>query len=128
MIGPISVDGRTFIGFSADSLAEEQENYIFGHLRHAEAAVSRRDRECAKQTEKDPAEKLFTQILLSGRTHNVLAGILTEWGRVWNRSDADANALRFAAITDGEEKATMRRCIMVVLRAYCSPDEQGPAN
>ena len=126
MIGPITVHGKTFIGFSADSLAEQQQDYILRHIRYSQAAA--RIDDVPKQTTQDPAGKLFAQIVIADRTHYVLAGILTERGRASNRRDADANALRFAAITNPEEIATLQLCITTFCRGFCLPDEAGGVN
>lgn len=115
----MTLDGRQFCGFSAGSIAAQQDEYVLGHLRSAIAAEGLRGPGGVRRTKEERTETLLTQILLSGRTHNVLAGILVEKGRAWNRRDADANALRFAAITDVDEKTAMRVCLRNFVIGYC---------
>jgi hypothetical protein len=103
----ITLDGRKFLGIS-DALTASQDDYILGHLRKAGALEVLRDFDGKKRTHEERTEDLLTQILLSGRSHNILAGCLTEEGKTWNRADAEANALRFAQITEIEEKTAMR--------------------
>src|SRR5580700_10483572 len=71
----LTLDGRKFTGVN-EALAANQDDYVFAHLRlaHAMEALN--------------GEAWLTRILLSGRTHHILAGFLTEEGRVWNRKDA----------------------------------------
>src|SRR5260370_23648811 len=111
MIDAIALDGRKFTGIS-QSLNANQDDYILAHLRLAGALEVLGDLDSKTRTKEKRAEDLLTQILLSGRTHHILAGCLTEDGKVWNRTEADANAARFAAITDAAEKKAMRGAIV----------------
>ncbi len=111
MIDAITLDGRKFTGIS-QSLTANQDDYILAHLRLAGALEVLGDLDSKTRTKEKRAEDLLTQILLSGRTHHILAGCLTEDGKVWNRTEADANAARFAAITDAAEKKAMRGAIV----------------
>ena len=122
MIGPITLDGRKFICFSADSLAASQEIYIIGQLRSSGVGEVSCGPDSAKYTAEQRAEKMLTQIYISGRTHNILAGLLTEEGRAWNREDADANAVRFAGITNVDEKTAMRSSMVHFVVGVCSRD------
>ncbi|MGB2645010.1 MAG: hypothetical protein WBF09_08850 [Candidatus Acidiferrum sp.] len=122
MTGPITLDGRKFVSFSADSLAADQEIYILGHLRRAGAGEVLRGPDGVKYTAEQRAEETLTRLFLSGKTHSVLAGCLTEQGKMWNRADADANAVRFAAITDVEEKTVMRSLITRLVIGFCLMD------
>jgi len=107
----ITLDGRKFAGIS-QALTANQDDYILAHLRLAGALEILSDVDGVQRTKEKRAEELLTQILLSGRTHSILAGCLTEEGKVWTRKEADANALRFAAITDHVEKKAMRGAIV----------------
>jgi hypothetical protein len=104
----ITLDGRIFHGMT-QPLAAHQDDYILAHLRLAGAIDVASNLQRSKEKR---AEDLLTQILLSGQTHHILAGCLTEDGRVWDRKYADANAARFAAITDIAEKTAMRSFIV----------------
>jgi hypothetical protein len=115
----IRLDGRKFLGIS-DALTASQDDYILGHLRKAGALEVLRDFDGRKRTQEERAEDLLTQILLSGRSHNILAGCLTEEGKTWNRADADANAARFAQITDLEEKTAMRTGVVKFVIGFFS--------
>ena len=117
MVVPITLDGRQFHGFASQGLAANQDVYILAHLRLARAVAL--DGMIQRTKEQRAEELLFTQILLSGRTHHILAGCLTEEGKVWNRMEADANAVRFAAITDVEEKKAMCDCIVRLVVGFC---------
>jgi hypothetical protein len=107
----IKLDGRQFAGIS-QSLTANQDDYILAHLRLAGAIEVLSDIDGKQRTKEQRAEDLLTQILLSGRTHHILAGCLTEVGKTWGRAEADANAARFAGITDVEEKTAMRTSIV----------------
>lgn len=119
----ITLDGRKFLGIS-DALTASQDDYILGHLRKAGALEVLRDFDGQKRTQEQRAEDLLTQILLSGRSHNILAGCLTEEGKTWNRADADANAARFAQITDLEEKTAMRTGVVKFVIGFFSSGVQ----
>src|SRR5260370_1434952 len=113
MLETITLDGRRFNGFSHAPFAATQVDYVLAHFRLAGDAVKVfNDLDGVQRTKERRLEDLLTQILLSGRTYYILAGILTEEGKVWSRAEADANAARFAAITDLEEKKAMRDSIM----------------
>jgi hypothetical protein len=107
MLETITLDGRKFTGIT-QSLTANQDDYVLAHLRVAGAIEVMSDLDGVKRTQEQRAEDMLTRILLSGRTHHILAGCLTEDGKVWNRAEADANAARFAGITDVGEKTTMR--------------------
>ncbi|MCU1317431.1 MAG: hypothetical protein JWN63_2753 [Candidatus Acidoferrum typicum] len=111
MMETITLDGRKFRGIS-QALTSNQDDYILAHLRLAGSIEVMSDPDGVKRTKEQRAEDLLTRILLSGRTHHILAGCLTEEGKVWNRTEADANAARFAAIIDVSEKQAMRSAIV----------------
>jgi hypothetical protein len=133
MIGTIELDGRKFLGITK-ALTSEQDTYILAHLRLAGAIEVMNDRDGVKRSKEKRAEDLLTQLMLSGETYLVLAGCLTEDGKVWSRAEADANAARFAAITDVSEKAEMRNSIVQVvigffdLGATASESSQEPSS
>ncbi len=105
----ITLDGRKFTDVLHAPFVANQDDYVLAHLRLAGDVVKVfNDLDGVQRTKEQRADDLFTQILLSGRTYYILAGILIEEGKVWSRAEADANAARFAAITDVEEKKTIR--------------------
>jgi hypothetical protein len=118
----ITLDGRKFQGIS-QALTANQDDYILAHLRLAGAIEVMSDLDGNQRTKEKRAEDLLTQILVSGRTHHILAGCLTEEGKVWNRAAADANAARFAAITDFAEKTAMRSSIVRFVIGFFSLGE-----
>lgn len=107
----ITLDGRIFHGIT-QPLAANQDDYILARLRLAGAVEVASNLDGVKRTKEKRAEDLLTQILLSGQTHHILAGCLTEEGKAWNRQYADTNAARFATITDIAEKTAMRSFIV----------------
>ena len=119
MLKTITLDGRKFTGVS-QSLTANQDAYIEGHLRLAGALEVLNDLDGVTRTKERLAADLVTQILLSGRKSYILAGCLTEDGKVWSRADADANAARFAAISDAEAKAAMQSSIVEVVIGFAS--------
>jgi hypothetical protein len=122
MLDTITLDGRKFTGISQD-LTANQDDYILAHLRLAGAIEVLSDLDGVTRTKEKRAEDLLTQILLSGRTHYILAGCLTEDGKVWSRKEADANAARFAGITDIAEKTAMRSSIVKFVIGFFSLGE-----
>jgi hypothetical protein len=119
MLESITLDGRKFHGIT-QSLTANQDDYILAHLRLAGAIEVLQGLDGKERSEEKRAEDLLTQILLSGRTHHILAGLLTEEGKTWNRAEADANAGRFAAITDVGEKTEMRKSIVTFVIGFFS--------
>src|SRR5260370_1438267 len=107
----ITLDVRKFTGIS-QALPANQDDYILAHLRLAGAVEVMSDLDGVVRTDEKRADDLLTRILLSGKTHHILAGCLTEEGKVWNRKDADANAARFAELTNVAEKKAMRSSIV----------------
>lgn len=125
MTEPITLDGRKFHSIS-QNLTANQDDYLLAHLRLAGAIEVLDDLDGVKRTNEKRAEDLLTRILLSGRTHHILAGCLTEEGKTWNRKDADANAERFASITETEEKLAMRKSIVEFVIGFFSSGEPSP--
>jgi hypothetical protein len=119
MLDTITLDGRKFTGIS-QALTANQDDYILAHLRLAGAVEVLSDLDGVTRTKEKRAEDLLTQILLSGRTHHILAGCLTEDGKVWSRAEADANAARFAGITEVGEKTEMRKSIVKFVIGFFS--------
>jgi len=111
MFETITLDGRKFHGIT-QALTANQDDYILAHLRLAGAIEVLHDLDGIERTKEKRAEDLLTRILLSGRTHHILSGCLTEDGKVWSRLEADANATRFAALTETAEKLAMRKSIV----------------
>jgi hypothetical protein len=106
------LDGRNFTCPGSARFTADQEDYVLGHLRLAGAVEIIHDLDGVNRTEEKRAEDLLTHILLSGRSQHILAGCLTEEGKTWSRREADANAARFAAITDVSEKTEMQKLIV----------------
>ena len=109
---PLLLDGRKF---APRSPTADQGEYTEHHLRLAGVLDVAND---PSRTKEQIANELVTQILLSGRKSYVLAGRLTEDGKVWSRTEADANAARFAGITDAREKAAMQSCLVEFVRSF----------
>jgi hypothetical protein len=118
----ITLDGRKFSSIT-QALTANQDDYILAHLRLAGAIEVLSDLDGVKRTQEGRAEDLLTRILLSGRTHHILAGCLTEEGKTWSRKEADANAARFAGITDFTEKTAMRSSIVRFVIGFFSLGE-----
>jgi hypothetical protein len=117
MLETITLDGRKFRSIT-EALTASQDDYILAHIRAAGAVDILSDG--VNRSPVKRAEELLTRILLSGRKHFILAGCLTEEGTVWNRKTADANAERFAAITDIAEKAAAQREIVGFVLGFFS--------
>jgi len=113
----ITLDARKFHGVS-QALTADQDDYILAHLRLAGALEVLGDLDGVKRGPRKRAEDLLTHIMLSGRTHHILAGCLTEEGKTWNRSEADRNAAIFSMITSAEEKAAMRSAIVTFVIGF----------
>jgi hypothetical protein len=111
MLEIITLDGRKFRGLT-EALTASQDEYILAHVRAAGSVEVFNDLDGVKRSPAKRAEDLLTRIMLSGQTHHILAGCLTEEGKAWNRKEADANAERFAAITNLDDKLAMRREIV----------------
>jgi hypothetical protein len=126
----IRIDGRDFEGVSQE-LSAAQDDYIIGQLRlagaleilaapqtHAPNGLSSRPQARSAAVEGPAvsaealAEALLTQILISGRAAQVLAGCLTESGKKWSAPEADRNAAIFSAITDPTQKLAMREALI----------------
>lgn len=127
MLETITLDGRKFHSIT-QALTANQDDYILAHLRLAGAIEVLDDLDGVKRTKEQRAEDLLTRILLSGRKHHLLAGCLTEDGKTWNRKDADANAARFEAITELEEKLEMRKRIVEFVIGFFSLGEPSPGS
>jgi hypothetical protein len=101
----ITIDGRQFHGVTQE-LSAAQDDFLIGQLRRAGALelVLNADPAKAEQT----AEALLTQIMISGKSPDVLAGVLTEVGTKWTFEEAQKNARAFAEVTDIDSKREMR--------------------
>lgn len=106
MIETIILDGRKFAGVS-QNISSIQYDYVMGRVRAAGAVEILGDLDGIERTPEKRAEDLITQILLRRQKAGILAGILTEEGKVWTSAEADRNATRFDAITDTGEIRTM---------------------
>ena len=118
MNSPITLDGRKF-SRGIDNLSLQIRTTTFsGTSEKPEPSTSSAISMATTRTIEQRAEDLLTQILLSGSTHQILAGCLTEEGKVWSRAEADANAARFAEITDFAEKIEMRKSIVTFVVGF----------
>jgi hypothetical protein len=105
----ITIDGREFHGVTQE-LSAEQDSFIIGQLRLAGALPALVAMK--KNATEEQAETLLTQIMVSGRMYQILAGVLTEKDKSWSFDDATRNGARFAAVSNPVEKAAM--CSAVV--------------
>jgi hypothetical protein len=118
MIEPITLDGRKFSGVP-QTVSSVQYDYIQAHLRLAGAIEILGDLDGVSRTTEKRSEDLLTQILLRGQKALILAGCLTEEGKVWSRAEADRNAVRFDAITDPEEiRAMTSRIVQFIIHFF----------
>jgi hypothetical protein len=113
----MELDGRKFHGIT-QALTANQDDYILAHLRLAGAIEVLADLDGKRRSPRKRAEDLLTHIMLSGRTHHILAGCLTEAGQKWTRAEADRNAAIFSEITSTEEKTTMRSAIVTFVIGF----------
>ncbi len=111
----ITIDNREFQGVTQE-LSAAQDDYLIGQLRLAGAlelvAVPVKGQKDQAPLPEDRAEALLTQILISGRAAQVLAGCLTEKGKRWTFEEAQRNAQIFAAVTDAAQKERMRTALI----------------
>jgi hypothetical protein len=103
----VTIDGRKFHGVNQE-LSAAQDDYIMGHLRLAGAL----ELVLSDKKPESTAEALLTQIMVSGRTHYILAGCLTEDGKKWTHEEAAKNAEVFGSITNNDDKTQMRTAIV----------------
>ena len=81
-----------------DAITTRQDDYLMAHLRRAgvmDVIATMKDADAEEKS-----SELLTRILTSGQKSEILAGLLTESGKKWNRKRADALA---------ESSATRRR-------------------
>jgi hypothetical protein len=111
----IKLDGREFAGVS-QALSANQETYVQAHMRLAGVLEILEDLDGKKRSKERKARELLTQLMLTGKVFNVMAGCLTEVGKKWSREEADRNAERFGEITDTvEKKALIDGIVMAVI-------------
>jgi hypothetical protein len=104
----IVIAGLTFHGVSQE-LPAAQDHYLVGQLRLAGCLDFLIN---VKGTPEEAAEGLLTQLLVSGRASQVLSGCLTEQGKKWSVSSAEANADMFDQVKDAESKRAMRDALL----------------
>ncbi len=107
---PITIDSRQFHGVTNEELSAAQDDYIVGQLRLAGAIEA--FFAAAENPDDANAEALLTQLMVSGRSSQLLAGCLTEVGKRWTIEEAQRNAERFATTTKPEDKTAMRTAIV----------------
>ena len=124
----IKLAGREFQSIS-QALTANQDDYLVAHLRLAGVLEVLADLGLEKpRNDKERAEYLLTRILLSGRKHFILAGCLTEKGKVWSRPEADRNAEIFAQITDTAEKRAMSMAVVRFVSGFFTSGETSSQN
>lgn len=122
----LKLDGRDF-AVTSQSLTAAQDDYILGHLRLAGVLEVFAEADGVNRSAEERARDLLTRILLSGRAPFILSGCLTETGKKWSHTEADANAARFADITDDDEKTLMRASIVKYIIGFFGFGEKSPA-
>ena len=103
----VRLDGRTFDG-TAQFRTEDQSAYIEYQLWRAGVIEVTSDLRGVTRPKERSADDVLTEILFSGRKSYIVAGLLTEKRKLWDRDEADRNARRFESITDVREKAAMQ--------------------
>lgn len=78
-----------------DAITTRQDDYLMAHLRRAGAI----DVIATMKDAEEKSSELLTRILTSGQKSEILAGLLTEPGRKWNRKRADELAETFGDAT-----------------------------
>jgi hypothetical protein len=106
----LKLDGRKF-RVDVRSAAVGQGDYLAQHLRAAGVTGPPQALKDATRPKERIVDDLVTQILAGEQKSYILAGCLSEKGRAWTRSEADANAARFDRITNVSEKAAMQTCL-----------------
>lgn len=106
----LTIGGRKFRGVGQE-LTAAQDDFLIGHLRAA-GAIDTLLKGYKDPDDDEHAERLLTQILISGRTPQILAGCLTEEGTKWSYEEATRNAAAFATVTDPQDKMAMRSAIV----------------
>lgn len=104
------IDGRKFHGVTQE-LSAAQDDYIVGQLRLAGVLGLLSHAKTDEEAEA-AAEAMLTQILVSGRAAQVLAGCLTEEGKQWTLAAAMQNADVFSSTTNADDKRAMRDAIV----------------
>jgi len=105
-IHTVTIDRRLFSGV-VQELSAAQEDYLIANLRLAGVLPA---------APGDPpqnldAEAVLTQLLISGRAAQVLAGCLTEVGKTWSIEEAERNARLFAGTKSAADKAAMAHAL-----------------
>jgi hypothetical protein len=141
----IQLDGRDFLSVD-QGLTMAQSDFVLvlldeigvehpgadGKIETAADLIAKRARG-DKST--DLAQRLLHKILKSGRTSELLAGLLTEQGKKWTRREAIRNGEIFAEITDKNAQVTMRSVIVSFVIGFfqsgealstTSPKSSGP--
>ena len=113
----VKLDGREFSSVS-QAITAAQDDYIVVYLNESGATMVLHEKATNDEQRKIKAQRLLQTILKSGLTNYILAGILTEKGKKWTRQEADANAIRFAEITDRKEQAFMRSAIVAFVIGF----------
>ena len=116
----IIIGGRKFFG-TDDSLPAAQDEFILARLRKCGAMDVLNGHDGVARTQEERSSALLTAIMLAGETSNVLAGILTEEGKKWNRAVAFENAVMFGEVTDPQEKLAMRAGVRDVVIGFFLP-------
>jgi hypothetical protein len=124
--GMLKLAGREYQVVS-QGISAAQDDWLMGHLRAAGAIEILGDID-RKRTQEQKSEELLTRILISGRKQYIVAGLLTEAGKLWTREDAERNAAAFAQITDSEEKKLMYSQLIVLSLHFFQLGERSSAS
>lgn len=118
----LKLDGRDFTTIK-QTLTANQDDYILAHLRLSGVMDILADAG-QKRTPEEKAQAVLTRILESGRKPFLLAGLLTEVGKEWNRDEANRNAKVFGSITSDPEITLMRQGIVSYVIGFFSLGER----
>jgi hypothetical protein len=114
----IKLAGREFESIS-QALTANQHDFIGGHLRRAGVIEVLADLGPEKpRNDRERAEHLLTRIMLSGEKPFIVAGCLTEKGKVWSRQEALRNAEIFGQINDENELRLMTQTVVALVTHF----------
>jgi hypothetical protein len=115
----IALGGRKFHA-TAQRITASQDDFIVAHLRLSGSIEIIHGIDGVERTEEKKGEDMLTAIMLNGRTHLILAGLLTEDGTTWKRESANKNAEFFASLTDPADKILARRQLLEFIVGFFS--------
>lgn len=120
----VRLDGREFYLLN-HTVTAAQNDYITAYLNESGASeVLSPIAGTKRKADENLGFRLLQTLLKSGLTNFVLAGLLTEENKKWTKKEADANALKFADITDKDEQARMRTAIVGFVLGFFQRGQQ----